>query len=148
MNKVVKWFSDNFSKSTHKLDVAAQNRKLLYESLELCYSAHSISKLKDLLNNSLKSFTVEQRIRFSLEIVQREQMIEYNKRKLKKCYYTATEINELLQNTTRHFQCNAIQLHINQHREIYVHKGDDLSKYYKMVEDRKAFLIPDIEVQL
>ena len=148
MNTVVKWFQEKFSKSTRKLDVDAQNRKLLYDSLELCYTKKQIQIVKNVLNNCASSFEVMQRIRFTHELLKRQQLIEYCERKLKQKYYTHGQIHALLQTTTKQFQCNAILLHIERFKEIYTENGDNLAEYFRMVKERKAILLNDIETEL
>lgn len=145
MNTVVKWLKQKFPKSTHKLDVGAQNRKLLYDSLGLCYNTKQINIVKDVLNHSLKSFEVTQRISFTLELVRRERMIEYCNKKLNRQYYLVSEVQQFLANTSKRYQCDAILLHIERYKQIYTEKGDNLSVYFRMVKDRKAFLCNEIE---
>lgn len=145
MNTVVKWFKDKFPQSTHKLTVAEQNRKLLYESLGLCYNRKQIQIVKDVLNHSLDSFEVNQGISFTLELLKRERMIEYCYKKLHRQYYLVNEVQQLLENTSKRYQCDAILLHIERYKEIYTENGDNLSVYFRMVKERKAYLCNEIE---
>lgn len=148
MNAAVKWFQEKFASSTHKLTVAEQNRKLMHENLQMCFSLKHIEKIKDALLDMNESFDVNQRISFTLEILYRQKQLIYCQRKLKQEYYPVNEIFSLLQQTTKYYQCDAIMLHIEKFKQIYSQQRTDLAIYKRMVAKRKAFMLNEIEVVL
>lgn len=135
-------------KPTHKLTLAEQNRKLLFDSLPLCRTKKDIEKIKDVLNHSADYLDGNQRISFTLELHLLERKIAFCKKRLQKEFYTPGEVFSLLKNTGKYYQCEAIAHHIEINIEIYRQYRSDLTIYKKMIDKRKEYLLNQCQVFL
>lgn len=118
------------------------NEPTLFEStLSSCYSKKDIQRLIELVNTRGRHyFSASQKTNFFLKVDSRAKMIEFMNKKCKNSFYRMHEIHAMLQKCTFSWQCDAIMLHVEKNKSLYL-QIRPLTGYQILVTRRKEHLL-------
>lgn len=138
---ISKWFTRFVTEKSKYLPLSEQNKILLINELEQCYTVNDIKLLREVLRLCAEDFTFDEHLDFELKISYRMQLIKYCNANFGNEIFTIHQIRSLFRNATSISVCNAIMLHVQMNKEWYNHKYSNYSLFEIMNTNSKYDLL-------